>query len=172
MTAPELLTWALERGFALRFIEQMPLDADHGWTREDMVTAQEVRERLAARFRLDPHPAARNGAPAQLWDVRALHGGGDALLGTVGIIASVTEPFCADCTRTRITAEGRIRSCLFSHEEFDLLPLLREGASDAELADRWRAAMWLKPRAHGMDHVGLDSPDYVQPDRSMSAIGG
>ena len=170
--APELLTWALERGFALRFIEQMPLDADHGWTREDMVTAQEVRERLAARFRLDPHPAARNGAPAQLWDVRALHGGGDALLGTVGIIASVTEPFCADCTRTRITAEGRIRSCLFSHEEFDLLPLLREGASDAELADRWRAAMWLKPRAHGMDHVGLDSPDYVQPDRSMSAIGG
>ena len=87
-------------------------------------------------------------------------------------LSAQEEPFCADCTRTRITAEGKIRSCLFSHEEFDLLPMLRDGASDAELADRWRAAMWLKPAAHGMDHVGLDSPDYVQPDRSMSAIGG
>ena len=90
----------------------------------------------------------------------------------MGVIASVTEPFCADCTRTRITAEGRIRSCLFSHEEIDLLPLLRAGATDAELAERWRAAMWVKPAAHGMDHTGLDSPDYVQPERSMSAIGG
>lgn len=176
--APELLAWALTRGFALRFIEQMPLDADHGWTREDMVTAQEIRDRLAGRFRLDPHPGRRNGAPAELWDVRPAAATGENSaaeaepLGTVGVIASVTEPFCADCKRTRITAEGRIRSCLFSHEEFDLLPLLREGATDAELADRWRAAMWLKPRAHGMDHVGLDSADYVQPERSMSAIGG
>lgn len=172
--AAELLAWALEHGFALRFIEQMPLDADHGWTREDMVPAAEIRERLAGRFRLDPHPAPRSGAPAELWDVRSLRetGAEDAPLGTVGIIASVTEPFCADCTRTRITAEGRIRSCLFSHEEVDLLPLLRDGATDAELADRWRAAMWSKPRAHGMDHAGLDSADYIQPDRSMSAIGG
>ena len=170
--APELLEWALGRGFALRFIEQMPLDADHGWTREDMVTAAEIRDRLTGRFRLAPHPGARDGAPAELWDVRPAAGGEDAPLGTVGIIASVTEPFCGDCKRTRITAEGKIRSCLFSHEEFDLLPMLREGATDAELADRWRAAMWLKPAAHGMDHVGLDSADYVQPERSMSAIGG
>ena len=99
-------------------------------------------------------------------------GAQDPPLGTVGVIASVTEPFCADCKRTRITAEGRIRSCLFSHEEVELLPLLRTGATDAQLADRWRAAMWAKPAAHGMDHVGLDSPDYVQPERSMSAIGG
>ncbi|OLT06060.1 hypothetical protein BJF77_16110 [Kocuria sp. CNJ-770] len=88
------------------------------------------------------------------------------------MIASVTEPFCADCKRTRITAEGRVRSCLFSHEEVDLLELLRAGATDAQLADRWRAAMWVKPAAHGMEHPGLDSPDYVQPERSMSAIGG
>ncbi len=90
----------------------------------------------------------------------------------MGVIASVTEPFCADCKRTRITAEGKVRSCLFSHEEVDLLPLLRAGATDGELAERWRAAMWAKPAAHGMDHVGLDSADYVQPARSMSAIGG
>lgn len=198
--APELLAWALERGFALRFIEQMPLDADHGWTRADMVTAAEIRDRLSTRFRLAPHPGTRDGAPAELWDVHPrtatatpvdsavtsgatsdatsaappalCSGAQDPPLGTVGVIASVTEPFCADCKRTRITAEGRVRSCLFSHEEVELLPLLRAGATDAELADRWRAAMWAKPAAHGMDHTGLDSADYVQPERSMSAIGG
>jgi cyclic pyranopterin phosphate synthase len=168
--APELLAWALQRGFALRFIEQMPLDADHGWTREQMVTAAEIRDRLAARFRLTPHPGERAGAPAELWEVRP--GAGGAVLGAVGIIASVTEPFCAACTRTRITAEGRVRACLFSHEETDLLSLLRDGASDAQLAERWRAAMWAKPAAHGMDRPGLDSADYVQPERTMSAIGG
>ena len=94
------------------------------------------------------------------------------VMGNVGIIASVTEPFCSDCRRTRITAEGKIMSCLFSREEFDLLGLLRAGATDRELAERWQDAMWLKPKAHGMDHVGLDAPDFVQPDRSMSAIGG
>lgn len=176
--AADLLAWALERGFALRFIEQMPLDADHGWTREDMVTAAEIRDRLGERFRLAPHPGPREGAPAELWDVHPLTataaagGAGRVPLGTVGVIASVTEPFCGDCKRTRITAEGRIRSCLFSHEEVELLPLLRAGATDGQLAERWRAAMWAKPAAHGMDHVGLDSADYVQPERSMSAIGG
>ncbi|MFF0905725.1 UNVERIFIED_CONTAM: GTP 3',8-cyclase MoaA [Kocuria sp. CPCC 205316] len=186
--APDLLAWALAHGFALRFIEQMPLDADHGWTRAEMVTAAQIRHRLGERFRLAPHPGARDGAPAELWDVHPLPttpdtpgfpetpvaapGAEDPPLGTVGVIASVTEPFCADCKRTRITAEGRIRSCLFSHEEVELLPLLRAGATDAQLAERWRAAMWTKPAAHGMDHTGLDSPDYVQPERSMSAIGG
>ncbi|MEX5271734.1 GTP 3',8-cyclase MoaA [Kocuria sabuli] len=206
--APHLLDWALERGFVLRFIEQMPLDADHGWTRQQMVTATEIRDRLSTRYRLTPHPGARDGAPAQLWDVRPHHhpephtgtgavhstgaephsgaehstgtvhstgaggGAGGRVLGTVGIIASVTEPFCTECKRTRITAEGRIRSCLFSHQEEDLLELLRAGATDAELAQRWQAAMWAKPAAHGMDHPGLDSTDYIQPQRSMSAIGG
>ncbi|WP_181037400.1 GTP 3',8-cyclase MoaA [Arthrobacter sp. ZGTC412] len=178
--APALLAWALGRGYELRFIEQMPLDADHGWTRRNMITAAEIRQILSADFVLSPDPRARDGAPAERFEVRrrvaaSADGAAGALgpvLGTVGIIASVTEPFCSDCRRTRITAEGKIMSCLFSREEFDLLGLLRSGASDDALAQRWQDAMWLKPKAHGMDHVGLDAPDFVQPDRSMSAIGG
>jgi cyclic pyranopterin phosphate synthase len=184
--SPALLAWALDRGYELRFIEQMPLDADHGWTRRNMITAAEIRELLSADYVLSPDPRARDGAPAERFEVRrrpagSVSGGSVAggsaqpdgpVLGTVGIIASVTEPFCSDCRRTRITAEGKIMSCLFSREEFDLLGLLRAGASDQELAERWQDAMWLKPKAHGMDHVGLDAPDFVQPDRSMSAIGG
>ncbi len=174
--SPALLAWALDRGYELRFIEQMPLDADHGWTRRNMITAAEIRGILSEEFVLSPDPRARDGAPAERFEVRRrLPGAADGqgpILGTVGIIASVTEPFCADCRRTRITAEGKIMSCLFSREEFDLLGLLRAGASDEELASRWQDAMWVKPKAHGMDHVGLDAPDFVQPDRSMSAIGG
>lgn len=186
--SPSLLAWALERGYELRFIEQMPLDADHGWTRRNMITAAEIRGLLSEEFVLSPDPRARDGAPAERFEVRRRaagsadpHGVADPqgvadphgpVLGTVGIIASVTEPFCSDCRRTRITAEGKIMSCLFSREEFDLLGLLRQGASDEQLAERWQDAMWLKPKAHGMDHVGLDAPDFVQPDRSMSAIGG
>ena len=168
--APDLLDWALQRGFELRFIEQMPLDADHGWTREGMVTAGDVRARLRERFVLAPDPRSRDGAPAERWQV--FRPGSAEPAGTVGIIASVTEPFCADCRRTRITAEGQVRSCLFSHEETDLRALLRSDASDEQVALRWQEAMWGKPKAHGMDHVGLDAEDYVQPDRTMSAIGG
>lgn len=174
--APSLLAWAVERGYELRFIEQMPLDADHGWTRRDMITAAQIRDLLSTEFVLTPDPRQRDGAPAERFEVRRRAanrtGTEGAALGTVGIIASVTEPFCADCRRTRITAEGKIMSCLFSREEFDLLGLLRAGADDEALARRWQDAMWLKPKAHGMDHVGLDAPDFVQPDRSMSAIGG
>ncbi len=183
LEAPSLLAWAVDRGYELRFIEQMPLDADHGWTRKDMITAAEIRGLLSDDFVLSPDPRARDGAPAERFEVRrrdtsSAAGSGSVgetdgpLLGTVGIIASVTEPFCADCRRTRITAEGKIMSCLFSREEFDLLGLLRSGADDDELARRWQDAMWVKPKAHGMDHVGLDAPDFIQPDRSMSAIGG
>ncbi|MCH6470913.1 GTP 3',8-cyclase MoaA [Sinomonas terrae] len=169
----ELLEWSLERGYELRFIEQMPLDADHGWTRDGMITASEIRERLGERFDLSPDPRERDGAPAERFEVRARGAAAaDPPLGTVGIIASVTEPFCADCKRTRITAEGKVMSCLFSREEVDLRDLLRGGAGDDEIASRWQDAMWLKPRAHGMGHVGLGAPDFVQPDRSMSAIGG
>lgn len=174
--SPQLLDWALGRGYELRFIEQMPLDADHGWTRRNMITAAEIRDLLSRDFVLSPDPRARDGAPAERFEVRRRAEGSTApagpVLGTVGIIASVTEPFCSDCRRTRITAEGKIMSCLFSREEFDLLGLLRAGATDDELAQRWQDAMWIKPKAHGMDHVGLDAPDFVQPDRSMSAIGG
>lgn len=168
--APDLLAWSLARGIELRFIEQMPLDADHGWTREGMVTAAHMRALLSNRFDLSPDPRQRDGAPAERFEVRLA--GKSALLGTVGIIASVTEPFCADCRRTRITAEGKVMSCLFSREETDLLALLRGTEDDDAVARRWQEAMWGKPKAHGMDHVGLDSADYVQSERSMSAIGG
>ncbi|WP_282099581.1 GTP 3',8-cyclase MoaA [Arthrobacter sp. E3] len=171
--AAELLQWSLDRGYELRFIEQMPLDADHGWTREGMITAAEIRDLLSGTFELSPDPRARDGAPAERFEVR-LHGSTE-LLGTVGIIASVTEPFCADCRRTRITAEGKVMSCLFSRTEVDLLALLRAGettADDDAVIARWQDAMWAKPRAHGMGHPGLGDADFVQPDRSMSAIGG
>lgn len=171
--AAELLAWCLERGYELRFIEQMPLDADHGWTRDGMITAAEMRELLSSDFLLSPDKNARNGAPAERFEVREV--GSENLLGTVGIIASVTEPFCADCRRTRVTAEGKIMSCLFSRTEVDLLELLRAGDSPADddaVVSAWQDAMWAKPKAHGMGHPGLGDADFVQPDRSMSAIGG
>ena len=163
--APELLAWALERGHQLRFIEQMPLDADHAWDRGSMITAAEIRARIGVRFELTPDVEPRDGAPAELFRVRDRATGVE--LGLVGIIASVSEPFCTDCRRTRLTAEGGVRSCLFSHSETDLLGPLRAGASDLELAELWRDAMWAKPQGHG-----LDDDSFVQPARSMSAIGG
>jgi cyclic pyranopterin phosphate synthase len=162
--APELLAWCLAHGYELRFIEQMPLDAGHTWDRSSMVTAVETRALLSERFRLTPHDAPRDGAPAERHDVRSPEG---ELLGTVGIIASVTESFCADCTRTRLTADGRVRSCLFSDQETSVLDAMRAGGSDADVAAIWQRAMWAKPRDHGVDR-----DDFVQPARSMSAIGG
>lgn len=169
----ELLTWALEGGYQLRFIEQMPLDADHNWTREGTITAEQIHQRLADHYDLLPHGRPRGASPAALWDVYPLgHAGTAEPLGQVGIIASVTEPFCSACTRTRVTADGKVRSCLFSLTETDLMGALRGGADDAELAQIWRGAMWAKPKAHGKDTVGFDTPDFTQPTRSMSAIGG
>src|SRR5690625_3379892 len=138
--ATELLTWTLEHGYKLRFIEQMPLDADHNWTRANMVTAQEIRDQISQRYTLTPHEEPRASAPAELFNVTEPSSG--RLLGTVGIIASVTEPFCSECSRTRITADAKIRSCLFSHTETDLMDLLRDGSSDEAIADAWRQAMW------------------------------
>lgn len=169
----ELLAWALEGGYQLRFIEQMPLDADRSWTREGTITAEQIRQKLATHYDLRPQGTPRGASPAALWDVYPLKSSQDSEpLGQVGIIASVTEPFCAACTRTRITAEGKVRSCLFSHTETDLLGALRGGASDAQLAQIWREAMWFKPRAHGKDQAGFEDADFIQPARSMSAIGG
>ncbi len=164
--APELLRFSLEHGYHLRFIEQMPLDAGHSWTRERMVTADEIQASLAQHFTLTPHPGARLGAPAELFEVD----GGPA---TVGIIASVTRPFCGDCDRTRLTADGQVRTCLFSRSETDLRALIRGGGSpdpdavDAAIADAWRTATWGKLPGHG-----IDDPSFLQPDRPMSAIGG
>lgn len=164
--APDLLAWALRGGHELRFIEQMPLDADRSWDRASFVASRDIHSLIATRFDLSPTDIERDGAPAELFD--AVGRGDDAgLSGRVGIIASVSEPFCADCRRTRMTAEGGIRSCLFSGGETGLRDLLRDGASDDELADAWRGAMWAKPSGHG-----IDDPDFVQPARTMSAIGG
>ncbi|MDI1461716.1 GTP 3',8-cyclase MoaA [Catellatospora sp. KI3] len=158
--APALLRFALKHGYELRFIEQMPLDAQHGWSRTDMVTAEEILAALHAEFELSPDPAERAGAPAETW----LVGGGPA---KVGVIASVTRPFCGDCDRTRLTADGQVRNCLFARGETDLRGLLRGGAGDEEIAQRWREAMWGKLPGHG-----IDNPDFLQPTRPMSAIGG
>ncbi|WP_030398263.1 MULTISPECIES: GTP 3',8-cyclase MoaA [Kitasatospora] len=159
--APALLAWCLERGYELRFIEQMPLDAQHGWDRSSMITAEEILERLSARFDLTPEPSATRGAaPAERWLV-------DGGPGRVGVIASVTRPFCRACDRTRLTADGQVRDCLFATGETDLRTALRSGADDAELAARWRTAMWGKKAG-----AGIDSPEFHQPDRPMSAIGG
>lgn len=166
--AASLLSWALDRGLELRFIEHMPLDADKKWDRAGFVTAAEIREQIREDYLLEVSPENRNGAPAERFLVKDADG---ATLGTVGIIASVTEPFCADCTRTRITAEGKVMSCLFSSEETDLRDVLRSDADDAALAQRWKDAMWLKPRAHGADE-GIANDEFVRPERSMSAIGG
>lgn len=159
--AAELLEFCLEHGYELRFIEQMPLDAQHGWDRATMVTADEILEQLAGPFGLQPTGAAvRGSAPAETFTVR----GGDR---TVGIIASVTRPFCGDCDRVRLTADGQIRDCLFARTESDLRGAMRSGADDAELADRWRRAMWKKLPGHG-----INDPAFLQPARPMSAIGG
>ena len=158
--APELLRWCIERGYELRFIEQMPLDAQHGWRRDTMITAEEIFASLEPEFDLTPAEEPRGSAPAELF----LVDGGPA---TVGVIASVTRPFCGDCDRVRLTADGQVRNCLFAREESDLRGALRDGASDQELADRWRVAMLGKRPGHGIDDVS-----FLQPSRSMSAIGG
>jgi cyclic pyranopterin phosphate synthase len=165
--APELLAWCLERGYELRFIEQMPLDAQHGWRREGMVTAADILQWLGERFTLTPEPDERRGsAPAERWLV-AEPGAPERTLGRVGVIASVTRPFCRACDRTRLTADGQVRNCLFATEETDLRGALRDGGSDAEIAELWRAAMWGKKAG-----AGIDDPSFLQPDRPMSAIGG
>ncbi|MFC7328501.1 GTP 3',8-cyclase MoaA [Marinactinospora rubrisoli] len=159
--APALLRYCLENGYELRFIEQMPLDAQHGWRRENMVTADEILDRLSAEFDLTPADSAERGsAPAELF----LVDGGPA---RVGVIGSVTRPFCGACDRVRLTADGQIRNCLFAREESDLRSLLRDGASDERIAERWRAAVASKLPGHG-----IDDPSFLQPARPMSAIGG
>lgn len=158
--AGELLRWCLDRSYQLRFIEQMPLDAQHGWSREEMVTAEEIIAALERDVRLTPAREPRGSAPAELF----LVDGGPA---TVGVIASVTRPFCGDCDRVRLTADGQVRNCLFAREESDLRAAMRAGASDEDLAQRWLAAMRGKLPGHG-----IDDPSFLQPDRPMSAIGG
>lgn len=158
--AVELLHYCLRFGYQLRIIEQMPLDAGHLWHRDAALSADEIFAALASHFDLSADPAPRGSAPARLWRVD----GGPA---TVGIIASVSHAFCSACDRTRLTADGQVRSCLFATEETDLRALLRSGADDDALEAAWRSAMWRKAPGHG-----INDPGFVQPQRPMSAIGG
>jgi cyclic pyranopterin phosphate synthase len=159
-----LLRYCLERGYQLRIIEQMPLDASHSWQRDNVIDGDRILQTLQRHFDLRPDSRPRGSAPAELWQVAE---GPTHPAGTVGIIASVSHAFCSACDRTRLTADGQIRSCLFSREETDLRGLLRNGADDAAIEAAWRAAMWTKPAGHG-----INDPDFVQPVRPMSAIGG
>jgi cyclic pyranopterin phosphate synthase len=159
--AAPLLRFCMDRGYRLRFIEQMPLDAQHGWRRENMVTADEILEKLAKAFVLKADdPAERGAAPAESF----LVDGGPY---RVGVIGSVTRPFCAACDRVRLTADGQVRNCLFAREESDLRGPMRDGATDEELAERWCRAVASKRPGHG-----IDDPAFLQPARPMSAIGG
>ena len=159
--APGLLRYCVEHGYELRFIEQMPLDAQHGWKRAEMITADEIFDSLSRAFALsEDSERVRGAAPAETF----LVDGGPA---RVGVIASVTRPFCGACDRVRLTADGQIRNCLFARSESDLRSALRSGASDEEIAARWRAAVAAKLPGHG-----INDPTFLQPDRPMSAIGG
>src|SRR3954464_4706708 len=149
--APELLRWCLDRGYELRFIEQMPLDAQHQWTREAMTPAAEFFASLGSEFVLEPGEEPRGSAPAELFTV-------DGGPQTVGVIASVTRPFCGDCDRVRLTAAGQVRNCLFAREESDLRGALRGGADDETIAKRWRAAMMTKRPGHGNHDLTLSQP--------------
>ena len=159
--AVPLLRYCLDHGYELRFIEQMPLDAQHGWKRAEMVTAEEILAALGREFTLTPaDPQQRGSAPAEAF----LVDGGPA---RVGVIASVTRPFCGTCDRVRLTADGQVRNCLFARTESDLRDRLRAGASDTELAAAWQRAVAVKLPGHG-----INDPSFLQPDRPMSAIGG
>jgi cyclic pyranopterin phosphate synthase len=159
--AAALLKFCLANGYQQRFIEQMPLDAQHGWRRDQMVTADEILAALSGEFRLTPaDPAERGAAPAETF----LVDGGPQ---TVGVIGSVTRPFCGTCDRVRLTADGQLRNCLFAREENDLRTPLRAGASDDELAERWERCIQAKLPGHG-----INEPGFLQPARPMSAIGG
>lgn len=158
-----LAEFCLARGYRLRFIEQMPLGPRHGWDRSRMVPAGEILAMLEARFRLTP-AAQRGSAPAQEWLVSAADG---HPAGRIGVIASVTAPFCAACDRTRLTADGQVRNCLFSHTETDLRTALRAGALDDDLAELWLGTHRDKAAGHGIGTAG-----FQQPARTMSSIGG
>lgn len=158
--AVQLLRFCLDHGYQLRIIEQMPLDAGHQWQRGKTLAADDVLTALQRAFQLSPDPAPRGSAPAQLWRV-------DGTDATVGIIATVSHAFCSACDRTRLTADGQVRNCLFAQQETDLRGLLRSGADDDAVEAAWRAAMWAKAAGHG-----INDPDFVQPARPMSAIGG
>src|SRR5262249_61973423 len=155
-----LARWARDEGYELRFIEWMPLDFQHSWDRSKLVPGDEILARIHEVFPIDPDQVDDPSAPALAFRYR------DGA-GRVGVIASVTRPFCGHCDRIRLTADGQIRTCLFSLTEYDFRKALRGGASDEDIADLLRAAVWRKEPGHK-----INAGDFVQPARGMSAIGG
>jgi len=155
----DLAAFWRQRGVEVRFIEFMPLDASGGWADGSVVGQDEIVERIGAVFPLEQLPA-RGAAPADRW--RYLDG-----VGTVGVIPSVTKPFCGDCDRVRVTADGQFRTCLFATDEHDLRQAMRAGESDDELAARIERAVGTKWAGHKINQIG-----FVRPKRSMSQIGG
>lgn len=158
-----LLRHALANDWNLRFIEQMPLDAGDLWARPVMVTADEIQKELEREFELSPVPG-RESAPAEEFYVN----GGPA---TVGIIASVTRPFCAACDRLRLTADGQFRNCLFARDETDVHAILRSGLPQADIENGVQAIIESVTKAKLPGH-GINDPGFIKPDRPMSAIGG
>jgi cyclic pyranopterin phosphate synthase len=158
--AVPLARWAREEGFELRFIEWMPLDFGHQWDRSKLVTAEQTLAEVGAAFPLELEPGADPSAPATAY--RYLDG-----RGRVGVVASVTRPFCGRCDRIRFTADGQVRTCLFALTEYDLRGLMRSGAGDDALEQRLREAVLRKLPGHL-----IGRPGFVQPTRGMSAIGG
>jgi cyclic pyranopterin phosphate synthase len=150
---------ARRTSYQVRFIEFMPLDGDRAWSPEQVLTGAEIRAAITAVYPLEPEPRE----PSATSRVYRFADG----RGRIGFINPVSEPFCADCNRIRLTADGRLRTCLFSLNETDLRGPLREGASDSELERLVRRAVWRKELKH---HVG--EPGFIQPERTMSAIGG
>jgi GTP 3',8-cyclase len=155
----EFARWSREHGHIVRFIEYMPLDAEHAWERAKVVPSARLLEAIDAVYPLVTDGPDHEPATSYRF--------ADGSAGGVGVIASVTEPFCDSCNRLRITAEGQLRACLFALDETDLRGPMRSGAGDEELEELIRANVWGKWSGHRINH-----PDFVQPDRSMSAIGG
>lgn len=155
-----LACFAAEQELQLRFIEFMPLDASRGWMKELVVSSREILDRLSARFDLEPAASSNKSETARRWRIRGSRA-------EIGIIAPVTEPFCGHCNRLRLTADGKMRTCLFSLQEHDLKGLLRSGAADEEIATTLRRIVLQKEARH---HIG--ESDFVQPERTMSCIGG
>ena len=154
----DLAEFCVEQGYELRFIEQMPL-GEHRWDPAEIITQQQILDTLATRYELSEVPN-RGSAPAAKWYLN----GGPA---TVGVIASVTQPFCAECDRLRLTADGQVRNCLFSDEEVDLRGPLRDGADDATILGLVRKSVMAKEAGHLIGRAGFNLPK-----RNMSGIGG
>ncbi len=155
----DFATFGRARGVHVRFIEFMPLDASGTWRRDDVVAQDEIVAAIDAVYPLEP-VVGRGAAPADRW--RYADGAGD-----VGVIPSVTKPFCGDCDRVRLTADGQFRTCLFETREFDLRSVLRQGGSDDDLATEVERAVGTKWAGHAIGQV-----TFVRPNRSMSQIGG